>query len=199
MLGKRSGGVGNVAALTMLIILMLKSYSALKSFQVFTIPLQEGELCARQRLGLESYASDLNPVAVLINKAMIEIPPKFTGQPPVNPEARTNKQLIAKQWKGAQGLADDVRHYGLWMREEAEKRIGHLYPKVLITPEITKKRRDLIQYKPKAICCCMDMGGTIPSPNPIFSSKCSASFKLLPMPNEGQGGLHCAHDKQYWL
>ena len=32
-----------------------------------------------QRLGLEAYASDLNPVAVLINKAMIEIPPKFAG------------------------------------------------------------------------------------------------------------------------
>jgi putative DNA methylase len=65
-----------------------------------------------QRLGLESYASDLNPVAVLINKAMIEIPPKFAEQPPVNPEARTDKTLIAKMWRGAQGLAEDVRYYG---------------------------------------------------------------------------------------
>src|SRR5947209_8781005 len=63
-----------------------------------------------QRLGLEAYASDLNPVAVLINKAMIEIPPKFAGRPPVNPEARKDKTLIAKTWHGAQGLAEDVRY-----------------------------------------------------------------------------------------
>ena len=83
-----------------------------------------------QRLGLEAYASDLNPVAVLINKAMIEIPPKFAGQPPVNPQARSDKKLFDRQWRGAQGLAEDVRYYGQWMRDEAEKRIGHLYPKV---------------------------------------------------------------------
>ena len=89
-----------------------------------------------QRLGLEAYASDLNPVAVLINKAMIEIPPQFAGMPPVNPEARSKKQLIAREWKGAEGLAEDVRYYGQWMRDEAEKRIGHLYPKIKITPEM---------------------------------------------------------------
>src|SRR5690606_11311758 len=59
-----------------------------------------------QRLGLESYASDLNPVAVLINKAMIEIPPKFAGRPPVNPDARKNRSLLEQPWKGAQGLAE---------------------------------------------------------------------------------------------
>ncbi len=85
-----------------------------------------------QRLGLEAYASDLNPVAVLINKAMIEIPPKFAGRPPVNPEARKDKQLFSRRWRGAQGLAEDVRYYGQWMRAEAEKRIGHLYPKVKV-------------------------------------------------------------------
>jgi len=85
-----------------------------------------------QRLGLVSCASDLNPVAVLINKAMIEIPPKFAGKPPVNPEAR-KKMGHSGSWKGAQGLAEDVRYYGQWMRDEAEKRIGHLYPKVKIT------------------------------------------------------------------
>jgi putative DNA methylase len=79
-----------------------------------------------QRLGLEAYASDLNPVAVLICKATIEIPPKFAGLAPVNPEAPKEKALIAKSWKGAQGLAEDVRYYGRWMRDEAEKRIGHL-------------------------------------------------------------------------
>ena len=82
-----------------------------------------------QRLGLEAHASDLNPVAVLINKALIEIPPKFAGQPPINPEAR-GKLGHSGTWNGASGLAEDVRYYGKWMRDEAEKRIGHLYPKV---------------------------------------------------------------------
>ena len=81
-----------------------------------------------QRLGLEAHAHDLNPVAVMINKAMIEIPPKFAGRSPVNPEAR--RQGAANQgWKGAAGLAEDVRYYGEWMKQEAYKRIGHLYPK----------------------------------------------------------------------
>ncbi len=71
-------------------------------------------------------------MAVLITKALIEIPPKFAGMPPVNPEARKKSQMTlkgAKEWKGAEGLAEDVRYYGKWMRDEAEKRIGHLYPK----------------------------------------------------------------------
>ena len=80
-----------------------------------------------QRLGLEAHGSDLNPVAVLITKALIEIPPKFAGMPPVNPEAQQTKDL--KTWTGLQGLAEDVRYYGRWMRDEAETRIGHLYPK----------------------------------------------------------------------
>ncbi len=87
-----------------------------------------------QRLGLEAHASDLNPVAVLITKALIEIPPKFAGRPPVNPEAR-KKLDHSKTWRGAQGLAEDVRYYGQWMRDEAEKRIGHLYPKVKLPKE----------------------------------------------------------------
>ncbi len=82
-----------------------------------------------QRLGLRAYGSDLNPVAVLIGKALVEIPPKFSGVPPVNAVARANKKLFERHWKGAQGLAEDVRYYGQWMRDEAEKRIGHLYPK----------------------------------------------------------------------
>ena len=84
-----------------------------------------------QRLGLEAHASDLNPVAVLINKALIEIPPKFKDQPPVNPEDR--KQI--RTWKGAQGLAADVRYYGKWMRDEAFKQIGRLYPKAKLPKE----------------------------------------------------------------
>jgi putative DNA methylase len=81
-----------------------------------------------QRLGLEAHGSDLNPVAVLITKALIEFPPKFAGQPPVNPESRKGIGH-AEGWRGARGLAEDVRYYGKWMRDEAEKRIGHLYPK----------------------------------------------------------------------
>jgi putative DNA methylase len=81
-----------------------------------------------QRLGLEAYASDLNPVAVLITKALIEIPPKFAGRPPLNPESQA-KLAHGAAWTGAQGLAEDVRHYGSWMREQAFERIGHLYPK----------------------------------------------------------------------
>lgn len=83
-----------------------------------------------QRLGLRAYGSDLNPVAVLIGKALVEIPPKFANHPPVNPKAREEaKYGQLRNWRGAQGLAEDVRYYGQWMREEAEKRIGHLYPK----------------------------------------------------------------------
>ena len=86
-----------------------------------------------QRLGIEAHGSDLNPVAVLITKALIEIPPKFKDKPPVNPEARKTKDI--NQWRGAQGLAEDVRYYGQWMRDEAQKRIGHLYPKVELPEE----------------------------------------------------------------
>src|SRR6266567_994749 len=81
-----------------------------------------------QRLGLEAHASDLNPVAVLINKALIEIPPKWADHKPVFPGAAAEKM----SWPGATGLAEDVRRYGKWMRDEAEKRIGHMYLKVKV-------------------------------------------------------------------
>jgi putative DNA methylase len=80
-----------------------------------------------QRLGLVAHGSDLNPVAVLTTKALIELPAKFTGQPPVHPRDGDGR-LAIESWKGAQGLAEDVRYYGAWMRDEAERRIGHLYP-----------------------------------------------------------------------
>jgi putative DNA methylase len=82
-----------------------------------------------QRLGLEAHGSDLNPVAVLITKALIEIPPQFAGQPPVNPAAKA-KMSGKGMWTGARGLAEDVRYYGQWIRDRAFERIGHLYPKV---------------------------------------------------------------------
>ena len=119
-----------------------------------------------QRLELAAYASDLNPVAVLINKAMIEIPPKFAGRPPVNPAARH----ISKTWRGAKGLAEDVRYYGKWMRDEAEKRIGYLYPKVEITAEMARERPDLEKYvgqKLKVIAWLW--ARTVKSPNPAFA------------------------------
>jgi putative DNA methylase len=121
-----------------------------------------------QRLGLEAYASDLNPVAVLINKAMIEIPPKFAGLPPVNPESQRKQDISS--WKGAQGLAEDVRYYGQWMRDEAEKRIGHLYPKVEVTPEMAKDRPDLNPYVGKKLTVIAWLWArTVKSPNPAFA------------------------------
>lgn len=124
-----------------------------------------------QRLGLESHASDLNPVAVLINKAMIEIPPRFAGRPPVNPEASKNQDLVGRKWKGAQGLAEDVRYYGKWMRDEAEKRIGHLYPKVEVTVAMVKERPDLKPYLGQQLTVIAWLWArTVKSPNPAFAN-----------------------------
>jgi putative DNA methylase len=123
-----------------------------------------------QRLGLESYASDLNPVAVLINKAMIEIPPKFAGKPPMNPDARKEKSLIDRGWRGAQGLAEDVRYYAQWMRHEAEKRIGHVYPKIEVTAEMAKARPDLKQYVGRNLTVIASLWArTVKSPNPAYA------------------------------
>ncbi len=123
-----------------------------------------------QRLGLESFASDLNPVAVLINKAMIEIPPKFAGRSPVNPQAQKQKAQMDKSWRGAQGLADDVRYYGQWMRDEAEKRIGHLYPKVEVTAEMALARPDLKKYVGQNLTVIAWLWArTVKSPNPAFA------------------------------
>jgi putative DNA methylase len=125
-----------------------------------------------QRLGLEAFASDLNPVAVLINKAMIEIPPKFAGRPPVNPswQEKSKEEKAANTWRCAQGLAEDVRYYGRWMRDEAEKRIGHLYPKIEITASMAKDRPDL---KPllgqKLTVIAWLWARTVKSPNPAFA------------------------------
>ncbi|MBP7726025.1 MAG: DUF1156 domain-containing protein, partial [Candidatus Bipolaricaulis sp.] len=137
-----------------------------------------------QRLGLEAYASDLNPVAVLICKAMIEIPPKFAGKPPVNPRYRSlsstrggegeeevsgQRELGTRPWKGAQGLAEDVRYYGQWMRDEAEKRIGHLYPKIEVTAEMAQDRPDLKPYVGQKLTVIAWLWArTVKSPNPAF-------------------------------
>ena len=123
-----------------------------------------------QRLGLEAHASDLNPVAVLINKAMIEIPPKFAGCPPVNPKSRSGGELVERQWRGARGLAEDVRYYGQWMRDEAQQRIGHLYPKVEVTPEMVRERPDLKPYAGRELTVIAWLWArTVRSPNPAFA------------------------------
>ena len=123
-----------------------------------------------QRLGLEAHASDLNPVAVLINKAMIEIPPRFAGRPPVNAVSRDEPTVVARTWRGAQGLAEDVRHYGRWMRNEAEKWIGHLYPPVEITPAMVRERPDLKPYEGRNLTVIAWLWArTVKSPNPAFA------------------------------
>ena len=129
-----------------------------------------------QRLGLRAVASDLNPVAVLINKALIEIPPKFAAQPPANPDAdklgmKTGKMIGRGEnrrpetvpWRGAEGLADDIRHYGRRMREMALDRIGHLYPKAKL-PDGSE-----------ATVIAWLWGRTVPCPNPA----CAADMPLM--------------------
>jgi len=121
-----------------------------------------------QRLGLDSYASDLNPVAVLITKALIEIPPKFANMPPVNPDVRNNLDF-KNGWKGASGLAEDVRYYGKLMRDEAFKRIGHLYPKVKLPKEYGGGEATVIAW----IWC-----RTVKCPNPACGAEMPLTSKF---------------------
>lgn len=151
-----------------------------------------------QRLGLRAFGSDLNPVPVLITKALIEIPPKFAGQPPVHPDALAagpdgGKKTKAKAskgqagmstqtWQGAQGLAADVRAYGQWMRDEAEKRIGHLYPKIKVTEAMARDRKDLRDYVGQELTVIAWLWArTVPSPNPAA------------------GGAHVPLVRSFWL
>ena len=130
-----------------------------------TIPLEA------QRLGLEAYASDLNPVAVTINKAMIEIPPKFVGHAPVGPVTAGDRQAkLHEDWHGAKGLAEDVRRYGAWMREQAQQRIGHLYPKIEVTADMAQGRADLLPYVGEQLTVIAWLWArTVRSPNPAFA------------------------------
>jgi putative DNA methylase len=122
-----------------------------------------------QRFGLESCASDLNPVAVLINKAMIELPSKFAGCSPVNPASRANADLISRSRTGTSALAEDIRYYGQWMRDEAKKQIGNLFPPIEITAEIAKSRPDLKQLiGQKLPAIAWIWARTVKSPNPAF-------------------------------
>lgn len=126
-----------------------------------------------QWLGLESHASDLNPVSVLINKALIEIPPKFSDRSPINPAWRDQSegQKALTVWRGAQGLADDVRYYGQWMRDKAISQIGHLYPKVVVTSEMVSQRPDLKALIGQELTVTAWIWArTIKSPNPAFAN-----------------------------
>ena len=123
-----------------------------------------------QRLGLESFASDLNPVAVLINRAMIELPPKFKNMAPVNPEAQVQKLQMDRGWTGAQGLAEDIRYYGARLRAEAEKSIGKSYPAINITDELVATRPDLKKYQGQNLTVIAWIWArTVASPNPAFA------------------------------
>jgi putative DNA methylase len=124
-----------------------------------------------QRLGLRAFASDLNPVPVLINKALIELPSRFMDQPPKNPDA-LNGALSTKIWSGAQGLAEDVRYYGRVLCEEAWKRIGHLYPSIEITQKMVDSGRpDLQSHLGKKLKVMAYLWArTVESPDPAFQS-----------------------------
>lgn len=125
-----------------------------------------------QRLGLDSYASDLNPVAVTINKAMIEIPPRFAGRRPVGPLPKGQAQTrLHEDWSGPRGLAEDVRRYAMWMRDKAAERIGHLYPVASVTAGMAKQRPDLKAYEGQDLKVIAWLWArTIRSPNPAFGN-----------------------------
>jgi putative DNA methylase len=159
-----------------------------------------------QRLGLRAYASDLNPVAVLINKALIEIPPKFANMPPIHPvedaSAKKGKgkksgetmPLWQKEWKGAQGLAEDVRHYGKWMRDEAFKRIGNLYPPVIVTKEMLADRPDLkvqgLKIGDQLTVLAWLWARTVKCPNPACGTQ---------MPLVGSFSVWAKKKKEVWI
>ena len=120
-----------------------------------------------QRLGLRAYGSDLNPVAVLISKALVEIPPRFAGRKPVNPESAERSRSEGWRNEGAQGLAEDIRYYGRWMRGEAKRRIGHLYPKVAVTDEAVRQQPGLAALRGEELTPMAYLWArTVPSPNP---------------------------------
>ncbi len=124
-----------------------------------------------QRLGLNSYATDLNPIAVMINKSMIEIPPKFVDIKPIGPMPRKQNQLdLINKWSGIKGLAEDVRRYGYWIHHEAQKTLDPLYPKVKVTPEMAYIREDLKEYVGKELkVIAWIWARTVKSPNPAYN------------------------------
>ncbi len=132
-------------------------------------------LLEAQRLGLRAVGSDINPVAVLVSKALVEIPPVFAGRPPVNPRAREAGELVPGRSIGASGLADDVRYYGSCIRKEAERRIGHLYPKARLPDG------------QDATVVAWLWARTVRSPDPAARGRsCAAGFHVHAFDEEGQ-------------
>jgi putative DNA methylase len=124
-----------------------------------------------QRLGLPAYGSDLNPVAVMIGKAMIEIPPKFKDQPPIHPGIKSRTF-----YRNAEGLAEDVKYYGEWMREKAWERIGQHYPQVELPKEHGGGKGQVIAWI---------WARTIESPDPSLGGRhvpLTKSFELSSRP-----------------
>jgi putative DNA methylase len=141
-----------------------------------------------QRLGLKTFASDLNPVPVLINKALIELPCRFAGQPPVNPAAKPTagkaiqKRLAEKVWEGPEGLTDDIRYYASWMLSQAKERIGRFYPKVEITANLVAERPELEPY----------LGQERPAIAWIWA-------RTVASPNPATGGVPVPLLRSFWL
>jgi putative DNA methylase len=159
-----------------------------------------------QRLGLRVYASDLNPVAVLINKALIEIPPKFANMPPVHPpekettskgkgkKSKVTLPLWEKEWNGSQGLAEDVRYYGKWIRDEAFRRIGSIYPLVTVSKEMLSERSDLknlgLKTGDQLTVIAWIWARTVKCPNPACKAR---------MPLARSFGLSTKKGKETWV
>jgi putative DNA methylase len=124
-----------------------------------------------QRLGLESYASDLNPVAVTINRALIDFPARFAGRNPVGPRlAAADQSSLMDDWSGAKGIAEDVRRYGEWVRTEARRRVGTLYPQIEVTASMAAERPDLKGLVGQRLTVIAWLWArTVRSPNPAFS------------------------------
>ena len=124
-----------------------------------------------QRLGLQANATDLNPIPIMINKSMIEIPPKFNGIQPMSPDVGEVKQKkLDSSWPGSSGLAEDVRRYGKWIADKAFQRIGHLYPQIEITKDLAKERNDLKSLVGQKLTVIAWLWArSIPSPNPRVS------------------------------
>tara|TARA_B100000242_G_C43053858_1_gene492641 strand:- start:202 stop:3111 length:2910 start_codon:yes stop_codon:yes gene_type:complete len=124
-----------------------------------------------QRLGLKSVATDLNPVSVMINKGMIELPYQFKNYPPINPDLKKQKLLFQKNWKNSEGLAEDIKFYGNWMTNELNKRIGDFYPKLKINNLMVSSRPDLKPYLDKELkIICWIWARTVKSPDPFYSN-----------------------------
>jgi putative DNA methylase len=137
-------------------------------------------LLEAQRLGLEAHGSDLNPVAVLITKALVELPARFAGRRPVHPDGGGVAKAL-ELWEGARGLAEDVRFYGRWMREEAERRLGHLYPNVTLPPEHGGGEATVIAWI---------WARTVRSPNPAWGG---------PMPLVRSFALSTKRGRETWV